>query len=453
MISNLRSSTLLSTLALCLLALPSTARPQAAPADDPKAAALINQAAQLEALRKFDDARKKLDEARAVNPHQSFLWSNYAYLATVSGKLDEAVQHLEREITEHPDEQNAYLLLTQVQQQQHKPQDAIHTLDRLIARFPGNEQAVNTRASLFLAGKQYPEAEKALRAILAAHPDSVQAQLLLATALAHEDKKPEATALLKSLVKKSNDAGTLNNAAYTLADEDLDPALAEQTARRALTTFEQQAASAGFDTKPLLSAEILVSLWDTLGWALFHQGKAAQAEPWLRAAWTNSLGAEPGFHLGTALEKLNQPAKALAIYQLAKFGDDGSDAKAVLTNIAAREQALRKAGTPSQIADGKAALQAQHTFKVPGANTLTGSALVQIEFSAAGASNAMIVREASNQSNLTPVEIALYHIDYKVTIPPGTHSRLTRRGLLTCHAGAPCQFTLLSTRAALAEGQ
>jgi|GEM_PF-6528318 len=442
----------LSTLALCLLALPS-AHPQTAPADDPKVAALINQAAQLTAARKFEEAHRKLDEAKALNPHQTFLWSNYAFLSAVSGKLDEAAQNLEHEITEHPDEQNAYMQLAQIQVEQHKPKDAIHTLDRLIARAPTNQQALDTRATTLLNDKQYAEAEKALRAILATHPDSVQAQLLLATTLSHEEKKPEATALLKSIVQKNNDPGTLNNAAYTLADEELDIPLAEQTARRALTTFEQQSTAIAFDPKPLISAEILVSLWDTLGFALLQQGKAAQAEPWLRGAWTNSLGAESGYHLGMALEKLNQPAKALAIYELAKFGDGGGDPALVADRIATREQALRKAGTPVQVADGKAALMAQHSFRLPGPNNLTGIATIQVELSTTGASNPIIVKDAPNQSNLTPVETALYRLDYKVTIPPGTRARLARRGLLVCHAGAPCQLGLFSTRGALADAQ
>jgi tetratricopeptide (TPR) repeat protein len=462
MTSTRRLSTF--ALSLCALLCTAPARPQAAApavppqpsasanptpdADDSKAIGLIRDATNLEHQRNWPEALKKLDEAKAVNPQEPFLWSSYGYIAVMNSKTDEAIEDVKRELTNHPDEENVYMLLAQIQvQQQHKPQDAIATLQKVIALNPANAAANNTLALLLLGDKQYPAAEKAFRGILAAHPDDMQTQLRLSSTLALEDKKSEALALLKPIAENSQDPALLNDAAFALADDNLDLPLAERTARRSLALLDAQSVPGLPGPKPLLRTEVLVSVWDTFGWTLFCEGKVAEAEPWVRAAWSNSLGAESGYHLGMILEKLGQPVKAMAIYQMASLGDPSNN-DAIADNITARQAALRKAGTPDQVSDGKSAFQALHTFKVPGLNTLNGQALIEIEFSTQGASNATIVRDDPNHDSLTPVETALDRIDYKASLPPGSHVTLVRRGILTCHAKTPCQFALFTTRAA-----
>jgi tetratricopeptide (TPR) repeat protein len=417
-------------------------------ADGSKAAGLLHDAVVLEQQRKWPEALKKLDEAKAINPQEPFLWSSYGYIAIVNGKTDEAIEDVQRELTNHPKEENVYMLLAQIQMQQHKPQDAIATLQKVIAINPANNVANNTLVLLLLGDKQYPAAEKVLRGILAAHPDNIETQLRLSSALAHEDKKSEALALVKPIAEKSQDPALLNDAAFALADDNLDLPLAERTAQRSLALLDAQSAPGAYDPKPLVRTEILVSIWDTFGWTLFLGGKVAEAEPWVRAGWANSLSAESGYHLGLVLEKLGQPAKAMAIYQMAAFGDP-SENNTVADGIAARQAALRKAGTRDQVPDGKSAFQALHTFKIPGVNTLNGQALIEIEFSSSGASNATIVRDDPNHDSLTPVETALDRLPYKAGLPPGSHARLVRRGILTCHAKTPCEFVLLTTRAAM----
>jgi tetratricopeptide (TPR) repeat protein len=419
-------------------------------ADELRATDLLRQASVLEQQRSWDDALKKLDEAKALNPHQAYLWSSYAYIdLTRDDNAAQAILNLTREMTEHPDEQNIYIVLSRTQAKQHKLSDAAATLQKLVALDPANQSALGLLANALIEDKQYPAAEKTIRDILAANPDNIEAQSFLGTALAREGKKAEALAILTPIATKSSDVGAMNNAAYVLADENLDPVLAEQTARRALAMLQQS--FVGFGGSALFRTEVLVNLWDTLGWSLFRQGKIAEAEPWIRPAWTNSVAVEPGYHLGMILEKQNQPAKAMAVYEIAAFGEPGGTPQDVADNITERQQALRKAGIPSQIPDGKAALKAMLTFKVPGANTLTGVATVEFELSTQGAAHAMIVKDNVTQDSLTAVEMSLYPIDYKVGIPAAAGAVLTRRGVLTCHAATPCEFVLLSTIAALAD--
>ena len=423
----------------------------AEPSDDElRAANLVRQVSVLEQQRSWDEALKKLDEAKALNPHQAYLWSSYAYIdLTRDDNAAQAILNLTREMAEHPDEQTIYVVLARTQSKLHKLSDAVATLQKLVALDPANQGALAMLANALIEDKQYPAAEKTIRDILATNPDNLEARSFLGTTLAREGKKAEALAILTPIATKSRDVGAINNAAYVLADENLDPLLAEQTARRALTMVQES--FVGFGGDALFRTAVLVNLWDTLGWALFRQGKFSEAESWIRPAWTNSVAVEPGYHLGMILEKQNQPAKAMALYQIAAFGEPGGTPQDVADKIAERQQALLAAGTRSQIPDGKAALKAMMTFKVPGANARTGVATVEFELSKQGAEHAMIVKDNVTQDSLTALEMSLYPIDYKVGLPTAATSILTRRGVLTCHAPTPCEFVLLSTGAALAD--
>ena len=421
--------------------------------DNPKAAEIIREVTQLEKERSWDEARKKLDEAKALNPKQAYLWSNYGYLAMVRGMpIGDAADAFRRELSEHPDEDNVSLLLAEVLLQQHKSPDAIATLQTMVAHNPGNEHATDMLVSLLMADKQYSEAEKTLRNSLTVHPDNIGTQLSLGTALLRQGKKDDARAVLKSIAEKADDPIQLNNASYALADENLDLSLAEKAARRALTLIEEQGANAQNDEpeqKTLLRSEMLLNIWDTLGWTLFREGKTAEAEALINAAWTNGLAAEPGYHLGMIYEKEGQPAKAMAVYQIAFFGDKGDTSDVVANNNLERQDALRKAGTAKQVSDGKKALQAQRTFKVPAPNDNNGYATVEIDLSAKGASNARVVKDEKNLATLPAAVMALNNIDFKSNIPAGSHATLVRRGILSCHSGNPCELVLLSSRDAL----
>jgi tetratricopeptide (TPR) repeat protein len=426
---------------------------------DPKAMGLVHDAALLAESKNWDAATKKLDEAKAINPRQADLWTLYGGIAMMKGMSNEAVEDFQRELVNHPDEPKTYMALAQTQsQQQHKPQDAIATLQKLVALVPGNEQATYMLGSLLITEKDDPGAEKVLRNALITHPGDPKTEGLLSMALIHEGKKNEAELLLKAVAETSKDPVELGAVAATLADENLNAPLAEQTARHSLALFEEQTAStphSDSDKAPLQQAKVLLKVWDTIGWALFQEGKFAEAEPYVRAAWLNDLTAESGYHLGMILEKQSQPAKAMAVYQIALFGDRGSKPEVIADANIERQAALRKAGTPKQVEDGKMALQAQRTFKLPNPNTITGWAAVQIEFTAHGAANAKIVEDSKASSSkdnhpdaLTPVLQSLNQIDFKAGPPPGSQTTITRRGILSCHTGS-CEFVLLSARAAL----
>jgi tetratricopeptide (TPR) repeat protein len=422
----------------------------AAGVNDPRAADLINEAQRLEQEHDYTTARKKVDEAKAINPSQAYLWSHYGFLALMYGMPVEATEDFKRELAGHPDEENVSILLARSQLQQGKQDDALATMKELAVRSPSNLQNNQLLVTLLLSRKEYTAAEKVLNNSLAANPGNPATQMMLSNTLLHDGKKDEAKPLLEALAEKSTDPAMLNDSAYALADANLDLPLAEKASRQSLALIEDQAAAASegeSDRASLGRTEMLLSGWDTLAWILFREGKIAEAEPFARAAWSNGLSAESGYHLGMILEKLGQPEKAMAVYQIALFGDKGDNSDIVANNNLDRQNALRKAGTQKQVADGKIALQNQRTIKLPrGSNREEGLAAVQFELSAQGDPKARIVE---GERKLAPLLESLQHVDLKASIPADAHIRVIRRGILSCHSGDTCEFVFSTSRDAL----
>jgi len=412
------------------------------------AAQLIQEAYQLEQSQSWDGAHEKLDAARALNPDQAYLWSNYGYIAMQYGKANEAIADYNREITAHPAEDIPYRLLASAQMQQHNTPDAIKTLHQLLLQHPGDEVGSEMLSGLLISDKDSPGAEAVLRSSIAANGSSQRLKLRLANVLLQNGKSGEAKPLLQEIANTSDDAGLLNDSAYELADHSLDLPLADKAAQRSLAMLEDQTAShAGSPQDALSRAVMLINVWDTVGWTLFREDKAAQAEPLLRAAWRNGYGMEPGYHLGMILEKEGRPAEAMTLYHLAASGEPSSNQSAMLKLIADRLFALAKAGIHADEQDARATLQKERTFKVEGDSTpKSGLATFEIEFSAQGTEEIRFVHGDESLKSLTS---AVQHVDFKASIPKDSHARLIRRGILSC--SSTCEFVFMPPREALTD--
>lgn len=416
-----------------------------------RAADLIREAVKLEQEQNLTAAHERVDEAKAINPRQAFLWSNYGYLAMLYGKPNEAIEDFDKEIAVHPDEDIPYTLKARALLMRSKSDEAEATLQKLLDRSPNNQEAVGLLTGLLMADKKYAAAENLLRKQSIAKPEDVATQFSLGTALVREGKNDEGAKILTAILDTSTDPGMLNNASYELANHHLELAASEKAARHALALLEEQVANAPENEvgrNAMLRTESILNVWDTLGWILYEQGKFSEAEPLIRAAWENSLASEPGYHLGMVLEKLDQPVKAMTAYQLAMFGDKSSEGSVNENNLE-RQQALQKSGTPRQIKDPKNELQTRRTFQVSGNDGHVGWGTVDVNVTSSGVSGARIVGNDENLAALTKVITAVNSVDLHLSVPPGSHARIVRQGILSCHLGKPCELALISSSSAI----
>jgi predicted Zn-dependent protease len=329
-----------------------------------------------------------------------------------------------------------------------KPDDAITTLQAAIDHNPTDETLVLYLVSIYTQRGDYPPAEKTLRAGLAAIPASTGIQMQLGQVLLHEQKTTEGETLLKTVISTSTDPLQLNNAAYELANNSLDLPLAETASHRSLDLLDEASNNGETGPNALARAALLASAWDTYGWILYRENKVADAEPWIRAAWRNGNSAECGYHLAIILEKQNHLPEALNQLQLSSKGERGSDPLAVQKLIDDETTKLLKSAKPTLKNDATMELQNQRTYKLSRGDlkpTGQGWATVEVEVTNQATTAFRIV---DGDQSLQPLSDTVQHLNLDLQLPPTSHAKLVRRGVLSCHAEPTCELVLVSTASA-----
>jgi hypothetical protein len=274
--------------------------------------------------------------------------------------------------------------------------------------------------------------------------------------LLHQHKQAEGEPILRDLVSTSEDPNQLNDAAYELADANLDLPLAEKAAHHSLELLDKLSTNGETGTAALQRANLLTHVWDTYGWILYRENKIAEAEPWIRAAWRNSNFAEEGYHLAILLDLQHHPAEALAQLQLASAGFAGTNAAEVQKLIDAKVAEIQKASPPttdpkSPTPSLKLRLQDQRTYTLPrGKLTPKGQgwATVELDVTSKGTT---AVRFVQGDETLEPLFDTVRNLDLDLAIPPSSQASLLRRGVLSCSTAPTCQLVLVSPQDALTQ--
>ncbi|MGA7158965.1 MAG: DUF3857 domain-containing protein [Acidobacteriaceae bacterium] len=418
--------------------------PFVATQDNPTAANLIHQAAQAEQRKDWNGARELLTKAQAANPKQAFLWSNYAFLSLQDHDTTSAIVNLQKELTLHPDEANVSRMLASVYIGNNKRDDAITTLQAAISYSPKDENLALLLSSIQVQHGDYPAAEKTLRAALTTTPTSAAIEMDLGNVLLHEQKTVEGETLLRAVVTTSTDPLQLNNAAYELADSSLDLTLAETASRRSLELLDKASNNGETGPNARFRASLLVSAWDTYGWILFRDNKIVAAEPWIRAAWRNGNEAEPGYHLAMLLEKQGHLTEALNQLELASKGGRGQNPVSVQKLIEDETATLSKKTHSTLKKDAGMQLQDDRTYKLPRGSLRPsgqGWADVEVDVNTQGIAAFRIV---SGDQSLQPLSGAVQMLKLNLDLPPTSHAKLLRRGVLSCHQEPTCELVLVS---------
>jgi tetratricopeptide (TPR) repeat protein len=158
---------------------------------------------------------------------------------------------LESAVELAPESAVAHSTLARAREDSGAPERALEAYDRALGLDPALSEAINGKALL----------------------------------LTHEGRAEEAARVLEAgLAHARDDLDTLNNLAWILANERVDPVRALEVARRAAALAPEDPA-----------------VLDTLGWAAIRAGAPADGVPALRRAWELTGDAEVRAHLGIAL--------------------------------------------------------------------------------------------------------------------------------------------------------
>jgi tetratricopeptide (TPR) repeat protein len=238
--------------------------------DDPEVDAYLVQA-NLTA-RRFDRAEAVAREALARDPDQPRMTRLRAQALLKGGKTAEANKLLEDGAARRPESREFVVGLADLYAAQKRTDDAIRMLEQARKAF-GDDAALTMRmANVYEAGGRMADAEKELRRLMSEDPLNAEA---------------------------------MNSLSYMFAEKGLRLPEAVDLAQRAVKIEPGNP-----------------SYLDTLGWALFKQGRAEDAaDPLAKAAAMLTGNSVIQDHHGDVLEKRGRYADAVAAWQRALAGD------------------------------------------------------------------------------------------------------------------------------------
>jgi tetratricopeptide (TPR) repeat protein len=182
-------------------------------------------------------------------------------------------------------------------------------LDRLVEDEPLRApEILAARARIYADANDLPRAIATLEQGIADYPDNVDLRYAMASTQEESGQLPATLRELNRLVKaRPDDPAALNALGYTLADHSRDLVRAHKLIERAYAASPKNAA-----------------ILDSMGWVLFREGHAAEAESYLRAAYDDDRGGDIAAHLGEVLWQLGKPADAEQIWAEAGAVDPGN---------------------------------------------------------------------------------------------------------------------------------
>jgi Flp pilus assembly protein TadD/transglutaminase-like putative cysteine protease len=418
------------------------AAPDSGVTDTASASELMKQATDRLRSGDMQGARESLDKVKAKNPEQANLWSAYAYIAQRERNFDEAKADMRKELSLHPDNEQAVGGLAAMELTSGDSAGARKTVSDFLARHPEN-----LRLSLYLANLEtqagdYAAALKTLEAAAEQHPDDRQVRLQQSEALRRLNRNEEAAAAARSALDGADDPEVLNDGAYTLSETGLNLDLAEEAARKSITKLEEKSAAistAEANSKTFGEARLLIATWDTLGWILYREGKLDAAKSLISAAWRASMQAEVAGHLGAVYEAMGQKDQAATSYALAQAAltrNVAPDVRAEITDSISR----MKAAGAKPASGGAMSLQDLRTYKISKPAGVSGWGTFRLEITTGGVIES---QQMTGEKQIAGIKKSVDGMKFPELLPPDSKAHLLRSAVVSCSMGTSCEVVLV----------
>jgi uncharacterized protein HemY len=408
----------------------------------------------------LDNAMQKLDEAKLLNEKQKLLWSTYGFAAYSRLKWSDAAADYEKELALHPDTYGVYRDLAMANRLQHKDLEAIAVARRWVAAQPSDRKAVIFLIGLLTTQEHYAAAVAAAEAGIAALPakqqKDEQLQLALGDAQMKAGLKIRGIATLTELLKRTEDPNIMNLAAYELAlsGQQLELDLVKVRAALAEMTGVSKSWTLNEDLETLRSkSQSMAAAWDTMGYILLRNGKFAEAENYVRAAWMNRRDVDSGEHLGDLLAARSDHLGAEKLYRLSlvtipstvdgmKREKPTEQAIRLLAKL--DKQAVETdSDIPTPVAHGKNGLTEPRRYWLGPAAGRNGTARYKLLLSATGVDRVQPIDAEllDAQDRVTDGEQLLSKADLRDYVPTGSDARVVKVVKVSCY-GNSCGLTV-----------
>ncbi|HEY3974307.1 MAG TPA: DUF3857 domain-containing protein [Candidatus Sulfotelmatobacter sp.] len=428
-----------------------------------------------DALRRRDNqhAQELLEKVVAAQPKYKGAHFELGVVLVSLNKVSEALAEFHKEQEIAPDDVRAYQAPAFFLNATGHKEDAIQEWRKLLKADPESHDAAVNLGQLLYQTKKYPEAAEMLETALKGSPENPGVQSELGQAYLKAGQTEKGVTHLKAAAEEKGDPAMLNDVAYTLAENKVELALAQQYAEKAVKSLDEQMQTAeaahdlraSFQDQGLRVTYQLSLTWDTLGWVYFQQGDAKRAEPFIRAAWLLGEEAIVGQHLGEIYEKESKTQQAaqeylfaLTVSHLPPSGPQSaypgfSPPNGDLTQyheLTARYKKLTGKDPAlidiHRLPNGEwtktPAEQLRHTreVKLPNTEKLAGAAQFIVTFRPETVESAEF---SSGDDDLEPLADKLKVAHYPLEFPPSSGAILVMRVDVSCHSDSACIGTLV----------
>jgi tetratricopeptide (TPR) repeat protein len=337
-------------------------------------------------------------------------------------------------------------------------QDAMPIWQKLIKLAPDDSTGPQGLGSSMLGLKRYGEAASALEDAVKLSPEVVGLHLKLGSAYLLAGDDDRAIAAYQKALDLDPQPLWFNDVAYQLAEANKRLSVALEYARKAVK--EEEEASQKLNLQQLQVEDLshtasLAAFWDTLGWVYFQMGNLTEAEKYLDAAWSLSLGSVEANHLGQVYVRRHKTQAAVHMYRMAL---SRLSARVPTESPQKTQEAKKIEERLERLSPGKSALDFHNTASVlddvNGMRTIKLARLVPGTENAdfflvfardSQASSARIedVKFISGSEVLKSADKAPRAAGFKVPLPNSGQPKLLRRGILGCYKYSGCSLTLL----------
>ncbi|MEY4635617.1 MAG: hypothetical protein RJA55_1415 [Acidobacteriota bacterium] len=270
------------------------------------AAVLVQLGIAQQQLAQWDAAIAAFMSAKALTPRDPEIDAYLVQAHLAARRFDRAESLARENLARNPDQPRMVRLRAQALSKGGKPADALKLMEAGAAGNPSSREYVVGLADLYTDQKRADDAVRMLEQARKTFGDDEVLTMRLATAYEVGGKLAEAEQQLRRLMAEDPlNAVALNSLSYMLADRGLRLPEAVALAERAVKIEPGNP-----------------SYLDTLGWALFKQGKVAEAEaPLARAAAALTGNSVIQDHHGDVLARRGRHAEAVAAWERALAGD------------------------------------------------------------------------------------------------------------------------------------
>ena len=431
-----------------LLSLPDSASPEA----------IKLEAAAREQARKneFPGAISSLYRAVAADSKFARAWVFLGSLLLMQKQTEAGTEAFHNAMSAAPDEPAVPKALGFSLMASRNYDAAVPVWQDFIKAHPDDADGPANLGTCFRNLKRNSEAAVAYEASLKIKSEQPQIEMALGSTYLQAGDRQKASDAFQKLAKMDSGKDYFNNAAYEMANNDLDLNIALGLSKQAVRVAEDDSEKitlSDLKVSDLGKILLLAAYWDTLGWIYERTSSMERAEEYMKASWKLNQDGVVAGHLCHMYRREHRTAAAIQMCRMAISRMSMSkqvSADQFSTELAAANENLNYlTGRPTHSTnsfDSSDLTIAQRTYKLPRFLPGTESAEFFLLLASDGKNNKFRLEDTrfiSGSEKMKPQAKQLKAIDFNVPAPGDAHARFVWRGILGCYQYTGCSFVVL----------